>query len=541
MLFNSYVFMFAFLPAAWAAHALARRFLPGGANAVLALASLAFYGWWDLRFLPLLLGSVAVNFLVGRALGAAAAEGREGAARAWLTAGVAANLAALGFFKYVDFFLGNLAAATGAGFEPIGVILPIGISFFTFQQIAYLVDVREGKSDRYAPADYALFVSFFPQLIAGPIVHHREMMPQFARGLGPRAEDIALGLTIFIAGLFKKVVLADNLAPFASPVFAAADAGAQVSSFEAWGAALAYTFQIYFDFSGYSDMAIGLARLFGVRLPINFHSPYKAGSIIEFWRRWHMTLSRFLRDYLYIRLGGNRRGPLRRHVNLMATMLLGGLWHGAGWGFVIWGALHGLYLVINHVARAAAARVGLARPEPRGRGGASPGGDPGGGGGLRIGWARAAGWALTFLAVVFAWVFFRATTLGGALEIAGAMLGIGGLSLPADFADEIGRAPERLGLVYAHAAHVPLRDWALAGAPMIAAAAALALLAPNTNQVFLSGDPAYREGYGGAVEPPRWRALIWRPGVPQAGAALAAFAAALLYASTISEFLYFQF
>lgn len=331
-------------------------------------------------------------------------------------------------------------------------------------------------------------------------------------------------MTLFIFGLFKKAVIADGLAAFASPVFGAADAGLDVSTAEAWGAALAYTFQIYFDFSGYSDMALGLARLFGIRLPVNFHSPYKATSIIDFWRRWHMTLSQFLRDYLYFALGGNRKGPARRHVNLMLTMVLGGIWHGAGWGFVIWGALHGAYLGLNHAIRATAAGRWLAQP---GRGGRRA---------LAIGLA----WGATFLAVVFAWVFFRATTLGGAAEILGSMLGLGGADVPADYARRLGGLPERLGLSYGAPAVLGLGDWVTVGVPTLVAALLLALLAPNTNQIFLANDPYYRDRMGPMLRPAR-PAIAWRPDLRRAALAFALFVAALLYPTAPGEFLYFQF
>jgi D-alanyl-lipoteichoic acid acyltransferase DltB (MBOAT superfamily) len=520
MLFNSYIFMFAFLPVVWFAHAAARRFLPSWSNAVLALSSLSFYAWWDLRFVPLILLSIGINFLLGRRIESSMINGAPKWAKGWMVVGITGNLGVLGFFKYADFFLENLATVSGAGITPLGVILPIGISFFTFQQIAYLIDVRQGKSDRYSLVNYALFVSFFPQLIAGPIVHHRDMMPQFFAARGPRAHDVALGLSVFIAGLFKKVVLADNLAPFASPVFAAADMGADVASIEAWGAALAYTFQIYFDFSGYSDMAIGLALLFGIRLPINFNSPYKAGSVIEFWRRWHMTLSQFLRDYLYIPLGGNRKSSARRYVNMFATMLLGGLWHGAGWGFILWGALHGSYLIINHVLR----RLTPPVQHRLGR--------------RLLGFG---GWALTFLGVVFGWVFFRATTLDGALEISGAMLGIGGFSIPANYATSFGDIVPRMGLSYAHDSVVGLGRWTLIGVPVITAAALLAFALPNTVQIFLSGDAAYKRRYTSLPPPSRFRFLSWGPRPAYACMAVATFALSLIYSSQISEFLYFQF
>ena len=246
--------------------------------------------------------------------------------------GVGLNLGTLGYFKYANFFVDSLNASIGTSLQLETIILPLAISFFTFQQIAYLVDTSRGETEEHHFLHYALFVTFFPQFIAGPIVHHKEMLPQFTRRqrLTPRARDLAVGSTIFVLGLLKKVVIADGISGYATPAFDAADLGVNLSMAAAWTATLAYTFQLYFDFSGYSDMAIGLARLFGIRLPLNFDAPYRSTSIIDFWHRWHMTLSRFLRDYVYIPLGGNRQGTRRRYVNVMATMLLGGLWHGAG-------------------------------------------------------------------------------------------------------------------------------------------------------------------------------------------------------------------
>jgi len=264
-------------------------------------------------------------------------------------------------------------------------VLPLGISFFTFQKIALLADAYEGKIQSLNFLDYALFVLFFPQLIAGPIVHHSEAMSQFQTRGPVQASVIAMGLTIFAIGLANKVLLADSLAVYATPQFDAAAAGAPLSFLAAWSGALAYTLQLYFDFSGYTDMAIGAALLFGVRLPLNFNSPYKARNIIDFWRRWHMTLSRFLRDYLYIPLGGNRHGKLSRYLNLFITMLFGGLWHGAGWTFIFWGALHGFYLAINHGWEALLARFGAGDVNP--------------GGARRLG-----AQVVTFLAVVVGWV-----------------------------------------------------------------------------------------------------------------------------------------
>jgi D-alanyl-lipoteichoic acid acyltransferase DltB (MBOAT superfamily) len=359
MLFNSTEFLFLFLPVVLLVFVYLARTGNTEAQIVwLILASIVFYGSWNPVFVGLIVLSAVVNFFTGRMIASARAEDGN---RTWLMIGVVFNLALLGYFKYADFFVENLNAI-GLWFIPLPeIVLPLAISFFTFQQIAYLVDVARGKCKEYQFRHYALFVVFFPQLIAGPIVHHQEMMPQFEnlRRRDMFWSDIGVGLTIMAIGLFKKVVLADSLAQYADPLFAAAEEGTSLNSIDSWIATLSFSFQIYFDFSGYSDMAIGSARLFGIRLPENFRSPYQARSIIEIWSRWHMTLSRFLRDYLYIALGGNRHGSLRRYTNLFITMLLGGLWHGAAWTYVIWGGLHGLYLCINHAWRALAGRFGL--------------------------------------------------------------------------------------------------------------------------------------------------------------------------------------
>lgn len=493
MLFNSYEFMFVFLPLAWLVYRLCEQYFPSGKLGWLVLASLGFYAWWDIRFLPLFLGSILFNFWVGKAI-QNANQAQFLSLSTWLLRlGVLANLALLGFFKYVNFFLENVSAVSGATYHPIDVVLPIGISFFTFQQIAYLVDVRRGIGDRYSLTGYTLFVSFFPQLIAGPIVHHREMMPQFSTVQSERALNASIGLSMFIAGLFKKVMIADNLAQFASPVFAAADAGSSIGSVEAWGASLAYTLQIYFDFSGYSDMALGLGFLFGIKLPFNFYSPYKSTSIIEFWRTWHMTLSAFLRDYLYIALGGNRKGPLRRYVNLFLTMLLGGFWHGAGWGFVVWGALHGFYLIVNHAVKQFTVPLFS---------------------------NRFFAWLLTFAAVVFAWVFFRASTFSGALQMAGAMLGMD----PSIAIEPV----------------ISAKRWLQDGIPLIVSTGLLALLLPNTNQIFLSQHPYYQHHFKNVLLEPR-QLFQWRPSPAIALLVLSVFLVVLLVPSSPSEFLYFQF
>jgi len=421
MLFNSYEFLFVFLPVVLIAFFAVARFSQAGARVFLALASLFFYGWWDWRYVGLLLLSIIVNFALGGAISRA-----EGRARSrLLLAGLGFNLGLLGFFKYTNFFLGTVTEVTGHDFGMAQIVLPLGISFFSFTQIAFLIDVYRRIAVEFNLTNYVLFVTYFPHLIAGPVLHHKEMMPQFAAPeMGrARAEDFAVGTALFTIGLAKKVLIADNFALFASPLFGGAESGAEPALIAAWAGALAYTMQIYFDFSGYSDMAIGLSRMFGVRLPVNFASPYKSTSIIDFWRRWHMTLSRFLRDYLYIPLGGNKLGERRRQVNLMATMVLGGLWHGANWTFVVWGTLHGLYLTINHAWRK--------------HRGSAPG----------TAASRAGSWALTFLAIVVAWVFFRAASFAGALAVLRGMAGANGVVLP-----------EKLGHIAGGiAAHLPLR------------------------------------------------------------------------------------
>ena len=403
MLFTTATFICYFLPIVWAGFFVVARFNHKAAAFWLFAASVFFYGYWMPEFTLLLLASITGNYLIGEKIALAAdaiAAGHRAPKKGWLILGVVANLVLLSYFKYANFFVDNLNAVLGLSWGIGKVILPIGISFFTFTQIAYLVDTWQKGVRERNPVHYGLFVTYFPHLIAGPVLHHSQMMPQFRQADTYRfdAGNLVGGLSIFALGLFKKVVLADGISPYADPVFQAADAGLMPDVQEAWLGALAYTFQLYFDFSGYSDMAIGLSWMFNVRLPFNFNSPYKATNISDFWRRWHMTLSQFLRDYLYIALGGNRHGVVRRYVNLMATMVLGGLWHGASWSFIVWGFLHGLYLGINHAFRALC--------------------------GERLQQQLAANklftlaaWLLTMVAVVVAWVVFRAETLPGALRM----------------------------------------------------------------------------------------------------------------------------
>src|ERR1700694_5802564 len=390
MLFNSYPFIFLLLPIALIGYFVLGRLGNLAPVIWLALASLIFYSASNWQFVLLLLASVAFNYTVGLLL---ISKRLPAVPRlAVLTIGVTGDLLVLGTFKYAGFLAANLNAIFSTGFT-VNILLPVGISFYTFTQIAFLVDAYRGNVARYRLPHYALFVTYFPHLVAGPILHHKDMIPQFVRAVAKRADAplILCALIISAIGLFKKTCLADGIQPLVSLAF-----GPNPPSFDqAWIGALAYTFQLYFDFSGYSDMAIGISLMFGIFLPLNFNSPYKATSIIDFWRRWHMTLSQFLRDYLYIPLGGNRHGRTLRYVNLMITMVLGGLWHGAAWTFVAWGALHGIYLCTNHAwntfGPAAAARF------------------------ARLG--TSAAFILTFLAVVVAWVFFRADNMTSALYV----------------------------------------------------------------------------------------------------------------------------
>jgi D-alanyl-lipoteichoic acid acyltransferase DltB (MBOAT superfamily) len=402
VLFNSHEFVFGFLPVAlagfWVLGALNRSH---AALLWLLLASLFFYAFWRLADLWVLLASIALNYLFSRAIVRRRAHGKN--PKGQLIVGIALNLALLGYFKYSAFFVQNLDYLTPQNWTIQAIALPLGISFFTFQQIAFLIEAARGEFDEPDFLRYSSVVTFFPHLIAGPIINYQNVISQFKRpgAFRPDQRLIAFGVSIFVLGLAKKVLLADTVGGRADWTFDAALRGEQLSFMEAWIGALSYTLQLYFDFSGYSDMAIGLALLFGIRLPINFNSPYKAHNIVEFWRRWHITLSCFLRDYLYIPLGGNRRGPIRNLYNLMITMLLGGLWHGAGWTFICWGAIHGFYILIHRTWTALKRWMGFNAP-------------PSLLGGL-------IGRALTFGSVVIAWVFFRAASMDTALRVLGAM------------------------------------------------------------------------------------------------------------------------
>src|ERR1700694_3839938 len=478
MLFNSYPFIFLFLPIVLIGYFALVRLNHLGPVIWLALASLVFYSVSNWQFVLLLLASVAFNYGIGLLL--ISKRLRPGPRSFALTVGVAGDLVVLGTFKYAGFLAANLNAILSTGFT-VDILLPVGISFYTFTQIGFLVDAYRGNVARYALPHYALFVTYFPHLIAGPILHHKDMIPQFERAEAKRPSPhlILCGLIIFAVGLFKKTCLADGIQPLVSLAF-----GPNAPTFDqAWIGALAYTFQLYFDFSGYSDMAIGISLMFGIFLPLNFNSPYKATSIIDFWRRWHMTLSQFLRDYLYIPLGGNRHGRILRYVNSMITMVLGGLWHGAAWTFVAWGALHGEYLCINH----AWVNYGPA-VAPRFRG-------P----------ANMAAFLLTFVSGVVAWVFFRAGRMSSAA------CGLSKMDDPT---------------------HIVFGRGEMAYALFIMAYAAMAWFAPNTQTIM---------GYDHKTRTVGQALSAWqkRPAFLYASAAVLAFG--ILGIQQHSEFIYFRF
>lgn len=515
MLFNSHIFIFEFLPITFLGFYCIGRYSHSLAALWLTAASLFFYGWWDVRFIGLLLGSITFNY------GAAYLIGHRivSQSKMLLVCAIAVNLALLGYFKYANFFADNINHLVGTTLPIDKVFLPLGISFFTFTQIAFLVDTYQGKVKEYNFVHYTLFVTYFPHLIAGPVLHHKEMMPQFALASTYRLnyENLSVGLTIFFIGLFKKVVLADGIADYVDPVFSAASAGSNLSFIDAWGGALSYSLQLYFDFSGYSDMAIGLSRMFGVTLPLNFHSPYKSVNIIEFWRRWHMTLSRLLRDYLYIPLGGNQNGELHRHLNLMVTMLLGGLWHGAGWTFVVWGGLHGLYLVINHGWQNLRNHFGH---NPKNQLSKS---------------TQALSVFVTFLAVSAAWVVFKADNLNTAIAMLKAMAGINGFVLSNEWLTKWGAFGQWLSV---HGINFVATNALIkaSGIKWIFISTLIVWFAPNTQQIMANFNPALNFSENSAT-----KRLLWRPTQAWLIPCVLCAVVAILSISELSEFIYFQF
>ena len=525
MLFNSFEFIFGFIPLTLLGFILLTRWRsrPLPSQPVtrtrvmiwMVAASLFFYGWWNPWNLPLIIGSIGLNYGLGLQLnnGQLSKMGRRGL----LIGGIIINLASIGYFKYAGFFLEILGSLSGRTFTGPELELPLGISFFTFQQIAYLIDTYRQETKNYSFIQYALFVSFFPQLIAGPIVHHRDVAEQFhdRNTFKFSKTNLETAITIFAIGLFKKVMLADAVSVYANPIFAAAETGETFGFTVAWLGALAYGMQLYFDFSAYSDMATGAAYAFGIRLPLNFDSPYKAISITQFWQRWHITLSRFLRDYLYIPLGGNRKGEPRRYFNVLITMLLGGLWHGAGWTFIVWGGIHGLMLIINYIWRYLENKLWRSPPTspPQTQ---SP---------LKF-LQNLIGWLITFLAVQWTWIFFRAETLQGGWAIASSALGLNGFDLPEDW-------PELLGTD------------AITGWITVSILLAIALLAPNIQQwlgdrrVTLTA-PRPERAIAAPLNPILEK-ITWSPHPLWAIICGVMAVTAILNMTRLQEFLYFQF
>jgi alginate O-acetyltransferase complex protein AlgI len=506
MLFQSIEFLFLFLPSVWLGFVALH--LRVGLNAALMFlvgASAFFYAWHKPLYLVIIVVSIFVNFMIGKRLS-------RDAGRVLLVCGIAFNLGLLIVFKYADFLVENLNLLTVEAIPLPAFVLPLAISFYTFQQIAYLIDVSRGHKSVTSLLRYAFFVGFFPQLIAGPIVHHHEILPQLSR-LSPSARRIALnlsiGLTIFFLGLAKKLLIADNVGEIADDIFDKAGPGNVPTFVDCWYGAVAFTFQIYFDFSAYSDMAIGLGRMFGIRLPLNFYSPYKATSIIDFWRRWHITLSRFLRDYLYFALGGNRRGTSRRYVNILIVMLLGGLWHGAAWAFLVWGGLHGIYIVANHLWRS----VRLPFKDCRAY--------------------KFVSWGLTFVAVVVAWIPFRVDDLSTTLAIYHEMVGLNGLNL--GFARYLSVGDWRVlllnfGFEYHNGSwFLSVRFWMLV-------AAFLTFFMPNIYEWMRRHRPVI-----GMPDLQVRSVLNWTPNLTTAILVGGIGVFAIIYQSRPVEFLYFQF
>lgn len=550
MLFNSFEFIFLFLPITVGIFFGITQSKLRQANSLgmawLVLASLFFYGWWNPKNLWLIVFSIVFNYAVGyllsnRFLGDTATAKLN--RKLWLVGGIIVNLLLLGYFKYFHFFVDTLSQVANLDVGIEAKVLPLAISFFTFQQIGYLVDAYRGQTKEYGFLNYSLFVTFFPQLIAGPIVHHKDVLGQFSnKAFKFSSACLSVGLAVFFAGLFKKVVFADSIAYYANAVFDTVAQGKTVTLFEAWIGALAYTLQLYFDFSGYSDMAIGAAYVLGIRLPLNFNSPYKASSIVDFWRRWHITLSNFLRDYLYIPLGGNRKGELRRSTNLMLTMLLGGLWHGAGWTFVVWGALHGTYLVINHQWSVLCRRLG-GRHQGSGKEGFSFG----------RWFSQLFGGGLTFMAVVVSWVVFRADSMASAGRMLSAMFGIQTVALPLSLKDELsfldGKGFAFTGIID----QVPLfLGEALDGVKAIGLLLVIVWCLPNVQEwmgryspvltkEMSKGLSADKEVAVSSAPVPSARLWHWRPNVFWSILTAVITAVSVLRLTRVSEFLYFQF
>jgi alginate O-acetyltransferase complex protein AlgI len=543
MLFNSYLFIFGFLPATLAGFFLLGTRSRNWALAWLILASLVFYAWWRPFNVLIIAPAVIVNYATARLLQRLKADNaRALMARSVLLLGIAFNIAFLGYFKYANFAGTVVNDLTGSNFVLTQVILPLGISFITFQKIAFLIDVHAGRIESFTLRDFCLFVLFFPQLIAGPIVHYREVMPQFQR-LACRFDklDVSVGLTLFVVGLFKKVVLADGIAAHVTPIYEAAAAGSVVSLFPAWIAAIGFTLQIYFDFSGYTDMALGLARFIGVRLPANFNSPLKASNIVDFWLRWHLTLTRFLTAYLFNplvlwltrrRLARGLPGLGGRNTNWSAffqllvgptilTMLVSGVWHGAGYLFILWGLLHGIYLSINHGWRLVGPRLWSSKES-------------------YTRFMRPVGFLLTFVAVAASMVLFRSSTGAAAGDLLRGMVGLNGISLPQRLLDHLGPLAGVLQHFVSPTGAGTGRELYMATA-WVVALLLVALTLPNSMQFTSRYEPAI--GVKALPASKDWfdRAFAWSPSLSWAFIMSGLAVTGILSMGGKSEFLYWQF
>jgi alginate O-acetyltransferase complex protein AlgI len=545
VLFNSFEFIFVFLPITLVGFFLLGAFSRSWALFWIILVSLFFYGWWRPLNLLIIAPSIVINFALARLLERISEKkGARNASKLVLLLGIAFNVAFLGYFKYVDFVSSTANDIFGTNLILRHIILPLGISFITFQKIAFLIDVHAGRVESFKLRDYCLFVLFFPQLIAGPIVHYREMMPQF-HSLSCRLnnENISVGLTLFMFGLFKKVFLADHIAPLVTPIYEQASKDGGTSLLLAWMAAIGFTLQLYFDFSGYTDMALGIARFIGIRLPPNFNSPLQASSIIDFWLRWHITLTRFLTAYIYNplslwltrrRMARGRPGVAGRSTTVGAfcyvlmfptllTMLLSGLWHGAGYGFVVWGLLHGILLTINHAWRLLVSKMSWNR-----------------GGYERL--MKRLGWFLTFLSVAATMVFFRSTTMTAASDLVKGMIGLNGIALPGAVYEHAG--PIAVWLHRAGVGSVPREilnshEFVMAVA-WITLMMFIALACPNTLQILARYEPAL------GVKPHLFnraglKAAEWSTSVAWTIGISAITVISILSLGSKSEFLYWQF
>ncbi len=539
MLFNSFEFILGFLPLTLLVFFGLGRWSRTWGLRWIIVASLAFYAFWRPINVLIIAPSILINFVLARLLERYAAQSRPGAARVVLLVGIAFNVAFLGYFKYANFFVDVSHDVFGTSFVLGRVILPLGISFITFQKIAFLVDVHSRRIESFTLQDYCLFVLFFPQLIAGPIVHYREMMPQFHRATcRVNSEDLAVGLTLFVFGLFKKVVLADSIAPLVSPIYDQAAAGGHISLLPAWLAAIGFTFQIYFDFSGYTDMALGLARFVGVRLPPNFDSPLRASSIIEFWLKWHMTLTRFLTAYIYnpMALALTRRRARRGLPGVgrqttpgaflqllalptMVTMFISGFWHGAGYQFLLWGLIHGLYLVINHGWRLMASRRWKDRARYE-----------------RI--MRPLGLVITFVAVAVAMVVFRAPTMMAAGGVVRGLVGLDGISLPSSIYDRLGPMAGVLGRLGITGGLGGIEAGRLIA--WVLGLGCIVFVLPNTLRMLSAYEPALGV-MPAAATPRRIDRVRWGASLQWAMALGAIAVIAMLHLGGNSEFLYWQF